>query len=235
MEKDRGMIGGVRDGRPGAIYDVLMTAILCYGDSNTWGYIPGTAQRYPRHKRWPGLLQADLGPAAHVIEEGLNARTTVFDDPTKVGKSGLAYLRPCLDSHAPLDLVVLMLGTNDLKHRFGMSPADIGANVATLLGVIATSGAGLGGSAPPVLLIAPVQVGTLSNLADLFAGAVEKSKQLGRIYREVARQGGSHFLDAAEVAEVSPVDGVHLDEQGHAKLGRAVAGAVRAILSDRIG
>jgi lysophospholipase L1-like esterase len=208
-----------------------MLSVLCYGDSNTWGYIPGTAQRYPRSVRWPGLLQSHLGAHFLVIEEGLNARTTVLDDPTKVGKNGLAYLRPCLDTHAPLDLVVLMLGTNDLKHRFGMSPADIGANVTTLLAAIAAGGTGAGLAAPPVLLIAPVRVGPLTALADLFAGGEEKSRKLGPVYREVARLNGTHFLDAAEVAEAGPVDGVHLDDQGHAKLARAVAVAVRAILA----
>ena len=86
-----------------------MKTILCYGDSNTWGYIPGTGNRYPRQVRWTGVLQNLLGEKFHVIEEGLNGRTTVMDDPTRIAKNGLPYLRPCLDSHAPIDLVVLML------------------------------------------------------------------------------------------------------------------------------
>jgi lysophospholipase L1-like esterase len=122
-----------------------MTTILCYGDSNTWGYTPGTGKRYERHERWTGVLQQSLGNSAIVIEEGLNGRTTVLDDPTKPFRNGKDYLIPCLDSHAPLDLVILMLGTNDLKHRFGMSALDIGRNVATLLDMIRQSTCGFEG------------------------------------------------------------------------------------------
>lgn len=208
-----------------------MKTILCYGDSNTWGYVPGTAARYPHAVRWPGVLRAELGPGYHVVEEGLSGRTTVLDDPTRVAKNGLAYLRPCLDSHAPLDLVVLMLGTNDLKHRFGLSAFDVAAGVGMLLATIQQTPCGAGGTAPPVLLVAPPHVGPLSALADLFAGATEKSNQVARHYRAVADQYAARFLDAAEVVAVSPVDGVHLDADGHARLGRAVAAAVRSVVA----
>src|SRR5688572_13370016 len=108
-----------------------MKTILCFGDSNTWGYVPGTGKRYPRSERWPGVLQETLGNEFLIIEEGLNARTTTMDDPIRGGaiKNGLTYLRPCLESHAPIDLVLLLLGTNDLKHRFGLSAYDVAANV----------------------------------------------------------------------------------------------------------
>jgi lysophospholipase L1-like esterase len=208
-----------------------MRTILCFGDSNTWGYVPGTGQRYERHERWPGVLQATLGPEFHVIEEGLNSRTTVFDDPTRMpGRNGLAYLGPCLDSHAPLDLVVLMLGTNDLKHRFGLSAFDIGLNIGALLAAIQESGSGVGGNAPPVLLLSPPHVGPLSVLAEMFEGAVEKSWQLARHYRAVAEQARCCFLDAAEVVKASPIDGVHWDAAGHGALGGRIAQAVREIL-----
>jgi lysophospholipase L1-like esterase len=210
-----------------------MRSILCFGDSNTWGYVPGTGQRYARHVRWPGILQAALGPGFHVIEEGLNSRTTVFDDPTRVpGRNGLAYLGPCLHSHAPLDLVVLMLGSNDLKHRFGLSAFDVGLNIAVLLAAIQQSGSGVGGKAPPVLLLSPPAVGPLSALAEMFAGAEEKSRQLARHYRAAAEQAGCRFLDAAEVVMASPIDGVHWDAAGHAALGTRVAQVVRDMLPD---
>jgi lysophospholipase L1-like esterase len=212
-----------------------MATVLCFGDSNTWGYIPGTAGRYPRSVRWTGLLQASLGPEVQVIEEGMNGRTTVLEDPTRMGRCGLTYLRPCLDSHAPIDLIVLMLGTNDLKHRFGMSPADIGANVTTLLNTIALSASGPGASPPPVLLVSPVHVYVRGPLAGIFADAYEKSRELGAIYQNLARTLGTHFLDAAEVAEVSPIDGVHLDQHGHAELARAITEGVRAILGANPG
>jgi lysophospholipase L1-like esterase len=207
-----------------------MKAILCFGDSNTWGYTPGTAKRYPRERRWPGVLQAALGSAFHVIEEGLNSRTTVLDDPTRApGRNGLPYLRPCLDSHAPLDLVVLLLGSNDLKHRFGLSAFDVALNVSALIGIIQQSGSGPGGAAPPILLVSPAHIGPLSGFADLFAGAVEKSRDLARHYRAVADQAGCRFFDAAEVVTASAVDGLHWEAAGHAALGQRLAQVIRQI------
>jgi lysophospholipase L1-like esterase len=208
-----------------------MKSILCYGDSNTWGYIPGTAERYPREVRWPGVLQAALGPEFHVVEEGLNSRTTVLEDPTRgPGRNGLTYLGPCLDTHAPLDLVVLMLGTNDLKHRFGLSAADIAVNVSALVGVIQKSQAGPGGQTPPLLLVAPPHIGPLTLLGDIFEGADEKSRHVARHYRAVATQAGAHFFDAAEVVTASPVDGVHWDASQHARLGSRLADVLPQLL-----
>lgn len=130
-----------------------MKTILCYGDSNTWGAFRAQPRAMP-DQRWTGVLQRALGANFVVIEEGLNGRTTVLDDPTKPFKNGKDYLIPCVDSHAPFDLVVLMLGTNDLKHRFGMSAFDIGANVATVLGLVKQSTSSSAGGAPQVLLLA---------------------------------------------------------------------------------
>ena len=209
-----------------------MKTILCYGDSNTWGYVPAKATRYPRDQRWPGVMQSVLGPDIHVIEEGLNARTTVLDDPIRGGavKNGLTYLRPCLESHAPLDLVVLMLGTNDLKHRFGFSAYDIAANVAALVGVIQQSGFGIDGKSPAVLMIAPPHLGELSALAELFAGGTEKSRQLAPHYQAFAKQLGCRFLNAADHVESSPIDGVHWSAEYHARFGSVLADRVATIL-----
>lgn len=212
-----------------------MKTILCYGDSNTWGYIPGSAARYARHQRWTGVLQHELGGDFVVIEEGLNSRTTVLDDPTKPFKNGKEYLIPCLDSHAPLDLVILMLGTNDLKHRFGMSAFDIGANVATLLGLVKQSTCSCSGGAPQVLLMAPPPVGKLTvvgstNFPEIFRGAEEKSKMLGRIYKKFALEAGVAFLDTSEVIGSSDVDGVHFEADNHRKLGEALAKRVKQLL-----
>ena len=211
-----------------------MKTILCYGDSNTWGYIPGSATRYARHQRWTGILHRTLGEDFIVIEEGLNSRTTVLDDPTKPFKNGKDYLIPCLDSHAPLDLVILMLGTNDLKHRFSMSAFDIGANVATLLGLVKQSACSCSGGAPQVLLMAPPPVGKLTavgstNFPEIFRGAEEKSKTLGQIYRKFAQEAGAAFLDTAEVIVSSDVDGIHFEADEHRKLGEAVAAVVKQL------
>jgi lysophospholipase L1-like esterase len=211
-----------------------MTTILCYGDSNTWGYVPGTGRRYGRHERWPGVLQDNLGPEFLIIEEGLNSRTTILDDPTRgPGRNGLAYLGPCLDSHAPLDLVILLLGTNDLKHRFGFSAFDIATNVATLVGVVQKSCSGSGGAAPLVLLLSPPHVGPLTALAEIFAGAEAKSRQLDGHYQAVAQQTGCYFFDVAEAVVASAVDGVHWEAEQHAALGGRVGALVREILAAR--
>lgn len=208
-----------------------MKTILCYGDSNTWGYIPGTGQRYPRDQRWPSVLQAQLGGDFHVIEEGLNARTTVLDDPIRGGavKNGLTYLRPCLESHAPLDLVLLMLGTNDLKHRFGFSAYDIAANVMALVTIIQQSSAGIDGRPPKVLMMSPAYLGPLTALAHLFEGGTEKAQQLAPHYQAFARQAGCAFLDVAPLVTASPIDGVHWAADQHIRLGNHLADVVRKL------
>jgi lysophospholipase L1-like esterase len=175
-------------------------------------------------------LQAALGGDYWVIEEGLKGRTTVLDDPSRQAKNGLTYLRPCLDSHAPLDLLVLMLGTNDLKFRFGLSAYDVAVNIGMLLHTVQQGGYRSDGSAPPVLLVAPPHVGPMTDLADLYAGAEEKSRHLARQLRPVATEAGCRFLDASEVVSPSLADGVHLDADQHARLGARLAEVIRSLL-----
>lgn len=206
-----------------------MKNILCFGDSNTWGYVPGTGNRYPRQIRWTGLLQNLLGDSFFIIEEGLNGRTTVLDDPTRIAKNGMTYLRPCLDSQAPIDLVVMMLGTNDCKHRFGLSAFDISEGVAMLVSIIMQSGSGNNGKAPQILLISPPLIAAAPSKADLFSGAEEKSRQLAFHVQQVATNTASHFLDAAKHCSVSPIDGIHLDEAGHLALAQAIAGKINSL------
>jgi lysophospholipase L1-like esterase len=206
-----------------------MYEILCFGDSNTWGYVPGRGERFPREMRWPGVLGRELGDGVLVIEEGQNGRTTVWDDPVEGHKNGLAYLVPCLESHRPLDLVIIMLGTNDLKARFSVPPFDIGWSVRSLLDAVRRSGAGRDGKPPGTLLVAPPPLGKLGEFAELFAGGPEKSRSLAVHYHGAAIAFGADFLDAGGVAAVSDADGVHLDSAGHEALGRAVASKVREI------
>src|SRR5688572_5469747 len=114
-------------------------SVLCFGDSNTWGFVPGTGARYGLEVRWPGVLREQLGPDYWVIEEGLNGRTTVWDDPAVSGRNGQIYLPPCLQTHRPLDAVILFLGLNDLKIKFGATPENIAAGAGTLLRIIRQS------------------------------------------------------------------------------------------------
>ena len=208
-----------------------MRTILCYGDSNTWGFDPETGERFGEDTRWPGVLRRELGEGYRVIEEGLPGRTTVWADPIEgEHKDGRAYLRPCLESHRPLDLVTVMLGTNDLKARFGLSASDIAQGAASLAEMALRSGCGPGGGAPAVLLVAPPPVGRLTEMAEMFEGSEEKSLGFSEHYRRFAEGCGCEFLNAAEVIVSSDVDGIHFDAEEQRKLGGAVAARVREIL-----
>lgn len=189
-------------------------------------------ERHAYDSRWTGVLSRELGAGYTVIEEGLNGRTTVFDDPIEGAyKNGRAYLEACLESHMPLDLVILMLGTNDMKSRFGVSAADVAMGAGALIEGIRRPSLARDrvGKIPDVLLIAPPPLGPQTVLADIFASGVEKSKQLGNHYEQIAQIKGCHFLNAGDQIVSSTVDGAHLEADQHAKLGTVVAKCVREI------
>ena len=242
------------------------TKILCYGDSNTWGFDPAgppNPQRHPtrlpEHDRWTGRLQQALGHARfHVVDEALNARTTVFDDPTspcfgQYDCSGRTYLMPCLHSHKPIDLVVLALGTNDMKSYFNASPEAIAGGMAVLVNdIMVSSGTGAAASSPnrkhadgivpsdsdipagpppppKVLLLTPPPIlETPTCEAWSFGGTAHKALAFPALWEGVAgnawpsRVGVLHLKD---VAEVSPIDGIHF-AGGESQ--RAIAEAVHA-------
>ena len=211
--------------------DTPIKTVLCYGDSNTWGYIPGSGERYSVSQRWTGVLRTALGEGYMVIEEGLNGRTTVWDDPIELHKNGASYLPPCLATHKPIDLVILMLGTNDLKKRFSLSPFDIAAGADRLVQMIRMSGCGPKGTSPHMLLLSPPYVGPLPfPLDETFEGAMAKSRQLKHHYMAVAKQNQCEFLDTADLITASDVDGLHFDIQAHQLLGKALAKLVSDIL-----
>jgi lysophospholipase L1-like esterase len=132
-----------------------MFEVLCCGDSNIWGADPATGGRFSRDDRWPGVLQKALGDEYHVIEEGLGGRTTVWEDPIEGHKNGREYLIPCLVTHSPLDLVIILLGTNDLKKRFSVSAQDIAFGAGVLVDTVNKSGSGRNWKASKVLLLVP--------------------------------------------------------------------------------
>lgn len=209
-----------------------MKTILCYGDSNTWGYCPSTQDRYGRDERWAGVLRNELGAGYLVIEEGLGGRTTVWDDPVEgIHKNGKTYLIPCLESHQPIDLVIILLGTNDLKGRFSVGAFDIAQGAGVLVQIVQRSQTGPNWEAPEVLLLAPPPLAKLAgtDLVEMFEGAEEESRKLSREFRRVAEELGCEFLDTADVIVSSDLDAVHLDAEEHRKLGEAVAAHVREI------
>jgi len=205
-----------------------MKVILCFGDSNTYGRDPVTKERLDKKMRWPGVLQNTLGEQYDVIEEGLNGRTTVWDDPVRGGpkRNGSLYLLPCLESHAPINLLVIMLGTNDLKARFAVTPYDIAESMGALVEIAQKSQCGLNGKGPGILIMAPPPLGKLTEWAETFQGGVEKSKKLADYYKSVASANGCLFLDTSTVIQSSKLDGLHYDPEEHHKLGMSVADIV---------
>lgn len=206
--------------------------VLTYGDSNTHGTVPMTTLedegRWGPAERWPGVLAATLGEGWRIVEEGLPGRTTVYADPVGgAHKNGLALLPAALESHRPIDLVVVMLGTNDLKQRFNVPPIEIGESVSALLHFVRHSYMGPAGSQPRLLLVAPPPVEETGCLGEVFGGGAAKSRALAAIYAGIAARHGAAFLDAGALIAVSPVDGVHFDADAHAALGQAVAAAIR--------
>jgi lysophospholipase L1-like esterase len=205
-----------------------MKTIVCFGDSNTYGRDPVTKGRLDRKIRWPGVLQNSLGDEYYIIEEGLNGRTTVWDDPVRGGpkRNGSLYLLPCLESHAPIDLLIIMLGTNDLKARFAVTPYDIAESMGALIEIAQKSQCGLAAKGPDILVMAPPPLGTLTEWAETFQGGVEKSKKLADYYKSVASAYGCLFFDTSTVIQSSKLDGLHYDPEEHHRLGMAVANIV---------
>ena len=211
----------------------MQKRVLCFGDSNTWGYIV-TGGRYDEHTRWPMRMGELLGRDWTVIEEGFNGRTCVYDDPVEGGfKSGVRYLPPCLMSHNPLDVVVIMLGTNDTKRRFGLTPMTIGQSMMQLVRACKLYGMNAVGDPPHIIITAPPPI--LDNLmetrhAECFGEqAIAVSKGLGPELLRVSKLLRVDFFDAAPFAEVSPLDAVHMTARGHLQLAEAMAEKLKGL------
>jgi lysophospholipase L1-like esterase len=206
-----------------------MKTIVCFGDSNTWGADPLKGLRFNRLQRWPGILRNILGDQYWVIEEGLCGRTIICEDPVESYKCGKDYIIPCIQSHTPVDLVVIMLGTYDLKKRFSFPACDIANGAGLLVDLVQQTIYPDGYQAPQVLLIAPPPILEVGRFKEMFAGGAEKSQKFGVYYQDIAAASGCHFLDAGKIISSSPVDGIHFDAREHAKLGNAVADKVMEV------
>jgi lysophospholipase L1-like esterase len=209
----------------------MTRTVLCFGDSNTHGSPPvphlGASGRYDRNTRWPGLLATHLGPDWHVIEEGHPGRTTVHDDPIEgAHRNGITVLPSMLESHKPLDVVILMLGTNDLKGRFSVNPTDIALSLERLIGVIRSFACGPNGTAPGILLVAPPPIVEIGCLAEMFEGGQAKSHGISAAIAAAAARANVSFLDAGAHIAVSPIDGIHYDEGAHRTLATVLGRAV---------
>ena len=213
-----------------------MRSLLLFGDSNTHGTMPmpdlDFDGRFDRDERWAGRL-AKLLRDWEVIAEGHPGRTTVHDDPVEgAHRNGLSVLPALLESHRPLDVVLVMLGTNDLKQRFSVNACDIALSLERLVRVIRASDCGPGGGAPEVLLVAPPPILEVGCLAGMFAGGAAKSATLATEIAAAAARLRVPFLDAGQVVQVSHVDGIHYGAEANPALAEAFATAIRAHFPD---
>lgn len=207
----------------------MIKHIVCFGDSNTHGYCARTGGRFSEEQRWTCLLQKKLGEEYLIIEEGLSGRTTCFSDPIHEGLCGLDYIYPCLMSHEPVDLLVIMLGTNDTKERFASSAACIALGLKRLVEkAIATVDCWRGGKAN-ILIVTPQNIHrnyAHTEIAETMGnGCAEKSEKLAEEFRKIAELTGCHYLDGNKVisAEPNDIDYMHLTEEGHRQLAEALA------------
>ena len=209
----------------------MAKSILCYGDSITWGYDPKDGSRLPPEDRWPRVLENALQGRARVVEEGLNARTVATDEPSRPNRNGLALLPPLLEAHAPLDIVIIMLGTNDSAPCYRLTAGEIAMDCAALIRAVNAGPAAPGGGAPRTILVAPPPLGLLSaEMALFYTGGEATSRGLAAAYRTIAEARGAVFFDAGQVSQASAADGVHLDAQGQRQLGLALKDVVEPLL-----
>ena len=202
--------------------------ILCYGDSNTWGYIPGSAnQRFSKEDRWTGILQRMLGDKYEIIEEGLSGRTLVSIDKRsgREGRSGAEYLLPCLDSHDPLDLVIIMLGTNELKTVYYRNPKEVGQIFEEIfVKTILTRKPAYRRIPPKLIIVAPPNI---TKETEKYIGGIEKSEKMAEIYETIAIRNNCVFQDNSDL--VVGEDGLHLSRDGHRILASKLAIKIKEI------
>lgn len=224
-----------------------MKTILCFGDSNTNGCTPefdirdwkldgkeNAPVRYPREERWTGILAELLGPEYYVIEEGLPGRTTVFDDGTAPFKKGSDYIVPCMQTHAPIDLLVIMLGTNDVKCLFAPSKLSVGLAMEEFLKIVRNPALWDGRQAGRILLVAPPPIGEHIETSTYYGiysrESVKVSGEFARIYGGIARLYGCDFLNAGDYIESSPCDSIHFSKESHRKLAEAMHDKIKEIV-----
>ena len=213
-----------------------MRNILCFGDSNTYGLNPewvhGNFGRHDIKTRWTGRLQELLGSEYRIIEEGLNGRTTVFTSPMVPDRCGLTYFKPCIESHNPLDLIIIMLGTNDANPFFNTRVNDIAGGLTTLIKVAKNPDTYMGMPIPKILVAVPVPLGEAAlSLSDGMTTPemIETTRNLAPAYKRVADMNGCEFIDLGEVAQTAPFEGVHLTPEAHAAIAEAYARKIREI------
>ena len=210
-----------------------MKSILCFGDSLTWGYDAETLGRHRFEDRWPSVLQAALGSGVHVIAEGLNGRTTAFDDHlADCDRNGARVLPTLLDTHKPLDLVIAMLGANDMKPFVCGHAIGAKQGMERIIEIVNHHVYDFGYATPKVLAVSPPPLcKTVDEAFDLmFGSGIEESRKLARLYAQLPAEKGCGFFDAGSVAATTPLDGVHLDAENTRAIGKALTPIARTML-----
>ena len=210
-----------------------MKNILFFGDSNTWGFIPASDfERYPYEKRTCGRLQNILGQEYKIIEQALNGRMTAWDDPMNEDKNGSKQLSFILDSQRPLDLVIIMLGVNDMKHYMHLTALDSAMGCSKLIDIVKAAACGNNRSTPEIILVSPpLYVESEKPWGRIFEGAEEKTKHLAQTYKEIANTQDIHFFDASQAVPPYDGDGVHIDENGTKIIAEGLADLIQRIYS----
>lgn len=203
--------------------------VLLYGDSNTYGTMPmeklGDAGVFPKEIRWGGVLARELGAGFDIVVEGLGGRTSAFDDPIEGAfRNGLTILPAILHSHKPIDLLIVALGTNDQKHRFGLMAEDVALGIARLVREALASG-----TVDRVLVVAPPPLMLAGEFREMFHGIEGRSTGLAARIARHAGAEGALFFDAGEVISVDPLDGIHWNRAAHEALGKALAAEVAGL------
>ena len=210
-----------------------MKTILAFGDSLTWGVNVANDLRHDFENRWANVLAAGLSNKARVVEEGMNGRTTVFPDPTTTAeRNGAVALPILLTTHQPLDLVIIMLGTNDIKFANRCTAFDASLGMERLIKLTKSHDYSRGYQAPQILIMSPPCLVITKNqwFNELWSHALAESKRFAEHYARVAQEQGAHFFDAGSVAVASDVDGGHLDAENTVAIGKALVPVVKKIL-----
>lgn len=210
--------------------------IICFGDSNTYGYMPGhvLGGRYDESETWPAILQEMLGPAFEVINEGLNGRTIASDRPGRTDSNGLKALPGILEKDAPADVIIIMLGTNDCTSTLGLTDLQIMEGMEKLIECTDAEMKKLQGFESEIIVAAPPAI--LPSIAgtpfedELDGTSVHKSRQLPALFKEAARKHNCIFADTSKEAEVSPVDCEHLTADGHRVVARIMHDTIMSSL-----
>lgn len=195
-----------------------MISILCYGDSNTWGYNPYDGSRYDEDTRWTCLLQKKLGLEYSIIEAGLNGRTTWVDDPRDEIRNGRKYIKYEINTHKPIDILIIMLGTNDLKHSYNLFPEEIAMGIETI--IIEAKKCEFDGNKKnmKIFVLSPPKVKEIEDDGPIFMGAEEKCNKLPNCFKEISLLHECYFVNITDKIDACDYDGIHLNEEGHYKM-----------------